>query len=108
MTRQAKPRADPGEKKRGGRRGWATEEQDVWLRNRVTSYMAAQATGAKSLAEFWPVTWEAWFTKWPEPTPIMLPPPASSTENEVAMPTVESLVENNIRARKTVSTIHLK
>jgi hypothetical protein len=45
--------------------------------------MAAQATGAKSLTEFWPVTWEAWFIKWPEPTPIMLLPSVSSTENKV-------------------------
>jgi len=109
MARPSKTKAfqsGTGEKKRGGRRGWATPEQDTWLQERLTLYVAAQGIGVKGLAEFWPATFEAWFEKWPEPAPRMLPPP-STQENSMDAPTLESMTKDSIQQRKTVSTIYL-
>jgi hypothetical protein len=53
-------------KNKGGRKGWATVEQDTWLRKQVSAFTAAQINGARGLAQFWPPLWEEWFTRWPE------------------------------------------
>jgi hypothetical protein len=51
---------------KGGRRGWATPEQDKFLRDTEQSYLTCQELGRRSLANFWPELFETWFSRWPE------------------------------------------
>lgn len=62
------------EKGKGGRRGWATSEQEAWLKDRISRYADAQGQTGKAnkgriraLGDFWPPLWEGWFEKWPLP-----------------------------------------
>lgn len=98
------PQTDSKDKKKGGRRSWATPDQEQWLREQVSSYVAAQSAGVKGLAEFWLGTFERWFEKWPEPAPTMLPPPntQAGAENQ-SVPTLDTLIADNVRSRKLVS-----
>jgi hypothetical protein len=50
---------------KGGQPGWATDEQEEWLRGHLPNYAASQGKGQKALADFWPPLWEGWFEKWP-------------------------------------------
>ena len=96
--------ADSRDKKKGGCRGWATSDQEQWLREQVPLYVAAQGVGVKGLAEFWPTIFESWFEKWPEPTPTMLPPPDTQPEaGNQNTPTLETLIAENVCSRRLVS-----
>jgi hypothetical protein len=99
------PQAEVDKKTRnpkGGRKGWATTEQEKWLRERIPAYHTAQATGARGLAEFWPPLWEGWFSTWPEPAE------AESAEASSSKPDDSDQRCEAAQARKLVSfTIHI-
>lgn len=42
---------------------WYTEEQAAWFTEHLPQYVASRAT--KVPGEFWPPTYEDWFTKFP-------------------------------------------
>jgi hypothetical protein len=96
----------PGEvvkvEKKGGRKGWATDEQDKWLRERIPAYHAAQASGARGLSEYWPLLWEGWFSLWPESAG------ASSSEPAALLSVTTDQQCEAVQARKLVSfTTHI-
>jgi hypothetical protein len=63
---RGKKKAANGGQNKGGRPGWATPEQEEWLKSHLPNYMGSQGKGPKALVEFWPPLWEGWFDKWPE------------------------------------------
>lgn len=91
-------------KKKGGRKGWTTVEQEKWLRERISTYHAAQAGGPRGLAEFWPLLWEGWFLLWPESKEVSNSAVATSSSAEDS-PDASVLVHHQgegFQAKKTV------
>jgi hypothetical protein len=92
-------------KKKGGRKGWTTAEQEKWLRERIPAYHAAQAGGPQGLAEFWPPLWEGWFLLWPESKEVSSSAVATSS-SATDSPDASVLVDHQdegFQAKKTVS-----
>jgi hypothetical protein len=56
-----------GEINKGGRPGWATPQQEAWLKERLSEYTEAQRSGKRDMAGFWHSAWADWFNSWPEP-----------------------------------------
>lgn len=83
------------DKRKPTRAGWATPEQETWLREQVPEFLNAKASGTKGLADFWPDTWQGWFEKWPEPLPVMLPVTDSESPQDTE--------KDRVLARKAVS-----
>lgn len=57
------PSHEPKGKKRVGRRGWASDDQEEFLVILVLQHKAAQAT--KTFKEFWAKMHSDWIAKWP-------------------------------------------
>jgi hypothetical protein len=51
--------------RKGGRKGWTTQEQYRWLEEQATTYIALKTEG-KRLNMFWLQLYDDWFTRWPE------------------------------------------
>jgi hypothetical protein len=67
------------DKRKHNRAGWATPEQETWLRELIPKYVASKSPNKKNLGDFWGELWEGWFKNWPEPEPVMLPVADGST-----------------------------
>lgn len=52
--------------KKGGRKGWTTNEQETWLRKYIGDYHTGQGRGGRGLVTFWGPVFEGWFQQWPE------------------------------------------
>jgi hypothetical protein len=65
MGKVSKPKIKH-EKKRSGCRGWATPEQEAWLRKQIPSYLAAKDSSLKNLSDFWLPMWVTWSNEWPD------------------------------------------
>src|ERR1700732_721969 len=67
MPRKSSKREKDGEgPKKKGRRGWTTDDQEQFLSSQIPSYLASQASKARS--DFGPPLWEKYFEQWPLPT----------------------------------------
>lgn len=73
---------------KGGRRGWATDEQAAFMRRVEPAYLTCQELGKRSLADFWPGVFEEWFTRWPET--------ATGAEDQAAHIKAKKLVRSSI------------
>lgn len=101
------PKSEKIEKKKGGRKGWATVEQDFWLRARVPNYLVAQGGGPRALAEFWSLLWEEWFLQWPESvSPVVV---AATTSASIELTTdQQDMLSDAVQGRKSVSVCTVK
>jgi hypothetical protein len=62
------------------KRRWTTPEQRVFLESYVARYLEAQAK--RKYTTFWPVFFQAWFAKYPEPEPLANDPTETDIEDD--------------------------
>jgi hypothetical protein len=62
------------------KRRWTTPEQRVFLESYVARYLEAQAK--RKYSTFWPVFFQAWFAKYPEPEPLESDPTETDVEDD--------------------------
>jgi hypothetical protein len=58
--------ADHNVKRKGGRKGWTTADQEGWLHKHIRDYQMGQERGGHGLVAFWGPVFEGWFQQWPE------------------------------------------
>jgi hypothetical protein len=56
------------ESKMSGRRGWATVEQQAFLKEQIPGFLIARVGGQRTLNPFWDKLYDDWFIRWPEPS----------------------------------------
>jgi hypothetical protein len=97
--------SDAETKTKGGRKGWTSEKQLLWLKTLVPAFLTAQASGKRQLADFWNGSFEEWFIRFPEPGFTYL-----EAENEADTPSVapeqQKKFSEAIESRKAVSACY--
>jgi hypothetical protein len=88
FTHPAEPQMSKDEKKKGGQKSWATNEQREWLTATLPAYIASRAS--ESPSDFWAGVFEEWFEKWP----LGLPEAGD-----------ESSTEDQLKRKKAVSRL---
>jgi hypothetical protein len=49
---------------KGGRKGWATTDQENWLKLQIPEFLRARAGGQRTLTPFRNKLYEEWFVQW--------------------------------------------
>jgi|HubBroStandDraft_1064217.scaffolds.fasta_scaffold02537_11 hypothetical protein len=100
--------ADDNAKKKGGRKGWATAEQESWLRERMNDYQTGQGRGGRGLVAFWGPVFEGWFQHWPEGVEGMVEGSSAYMEAVDAKKKVSHCLKKNARLTLTVCCQRIK
>jgi hypothetical protein len=79
---------------KGGRKGWATADQDAFLKEQIPSYLTARADGQRGLNPFWNKLYESWFTRWPDPSTLQSEPADASSRDLVAADEASQVAES--------------
>jgi hypothetical protein len=80
MSRRKSAKKAAREPKKKGRRGWATDEQEAFLRSQIPSFLSSKSANLRG--DFWPPLWEQYFDRWPVPNAVVECEGSSNGEGE--------------------------
>ena len=99
MPRRKSAKKAAREPKKKGHQGWATDEQQAFLRSQIPSFLSSKSADLRG--DFWPPLWEVYFNRWPVPNAVAECGGSSNGEGEdVNMVAADTPMEPSALAQK--------